>query len=93
MEISQYYPYIFPNKDPHNPSIIPIYPLGSLGYPTIGRADTVSGVCQDMHIRLPHGIAESNIRSLTGNAMHLCVLGAILMVVLAEVKWTDQNAA
>ena len=32
MGISQYYPYTIPNKDPHNPHIIPLYPLGSLGY-------------------------------------------------------------
>ena len=30
MGILQYYPYTIPNKDPHNPHVIPIYPLGSL---------------------------------------------------------------
>ena len=35
--ISQYYPYTIPNKDPHNPHIIPIYFLGSLGYPLFGK--------------------------------------------------------
>ena len=31
--VSQNNLYIIPTKDPHNPYIIPIYPLGSLGYP------------------------------------------------------------
>ena len=43
MGISQHYPYIFPNKDPHNPSIIPIYPLGSLGYPLFEKPPYVNG--------------------------------------------------
>ena len=33
MGISQNNAYIIPIKDPHNPTIIPFYPLGSLGYP------------------------------------------------------------
>ena len=44
MGISQYYPYTIPNKDPHNPHIIPIYPLRSLGYPLFEKLP-----CKDHH--------------------------------------------
>ena len=49
MGISQYYPYIFPNKDPHNPSIIPIYPLASLAYPLFEKPPYVQAPLGFMH--------------------------------------------
>ena len=41
MVVSQNNPYIIPTKDPDSPYIIPIYPLGSLGYPLFEKLPNI----------------------------------------------------
>lgn len=60
-----------------------------MGVPLPGRPrSTLSkAMANDMRIHLPANLSEASMKSLTGNGMHVSVVGTLMMCILADVRF------
>ena len=56
--------------------------MSVMGMPVEGRCCDA----QTVRPQLPQGLNEAHMKSLTGNAMHVAVVGTLLMVAISEAR-------